>query len=150
MMNNTLKSAPPPVDDLAPLDLIAKVLDLLSDPSGTAARVKALQEAANETRALLEKTKAASDALDKKRADHLDLMTQERETHQIKLREDRAAFDAEYNRRNTALREAEEKAAAAQAAAESAKQHAVTVSNDLESRLALIHSAAVAALPARH
>ena len=152
MMNDPVSSVPPQThaDELKALRALGKVLDLLSDPAATTARVKELTDAAAQHSTLLETIKTESAALDQKRQDHLDAMRAEREAHETKLRQDRAAFDAEYNRRNTALREAEQKAQAAQSAADSARQHAVTLSNDLESRLAAIQGAATAPLPARH
>jgi hypothetical protein len=151
MMNDQLSSPPQSrTDELKALQVFARVLDLLSDSAATAARVKELTDAAAQHSTLLESIKTESAELDRRRQAHLDAMVDEREAHESKLRQDRMAFAAECDRRQTALREAEAKAAAAQAAADSAKQHAVTVSNDLEARLSMIHGAASAPLPARH
>ena len=65
-------------------------------------------------------------------------------------RQVRMEFADECDRRQTALHDAEQKAQAAQAAADSARHHAVALSNDLEARLSMIHGAASAPLPARH
>jgi hypothetical protein len=150
MLNDTLKNASLPPAEPTSLELFGKALDLLADPATTKAVIKDLLEAAEKARAATETMRAESAAMDTKRQSHLALFTDERAAHETKLREDRAAFDAECTRRTTALNEAEQKAAAAQASADNARQHAVTLSNDLESRLQILHSAATAPLPARH
>ncbi len=150
MLNDLLKNAPLPPADPKSLEFFGRALDLLADPSTTKAVIKNLLDAAEQHRAAVETMRAELAALDAKRQSHLGLMTDERAAHETKIREDRAAFDAECRARTTALTEAEQKAAAAQAAADTARLHAVTLSNDLESRLQILHSAATAPLPARH
>jgi hypothetical protein len=151
MINDQL-SAPLPQShaELRSLEAIGKLLQLLSDPQASSARVKELQDAATKHRTLLDSIKAESKSLDDKRAQHTAALAAERAAHDEKLRTERIAFDAECARRATVLHEAEEKAAAAQAAADTARLHAVAISTDLENRLALIASASTAPLPARH
>lgn len=143
---NPPSSTPPPADDLASLNALGKLLALLSDPKATAARVKSVTDATAESAALLEKIKTETVTLDKQRQ----TMADERAAHEARLRKERAEWEAERAHRSTALREAEEKAAAAQASADAARQRAVALSNDLEQRLALMHAASTAPLPARH
>jgi hypothetical protein len=140
---------PPPAIDLRPLDTIAKMLDLLSDPKATAAHVKALQDAAAEQRTALAAVQTESAALDKKRQAHLALMKDERAAHDAKLKAERAAFETERDDGRRALAVAQEAAKTAQAAAEAERSRSLTLSNDLESRLAMIQGAASAPLPAQ-
>jgi hypothetical protein len=139
----------PPTVDILSLDAIAKVLDLLSDPKATAVAVKALQDAAAEHRTALEAVRAESVALDQKRLAHLDLMKDERAAHDASLKTERAAWDTERDEGRRTLATAQEAAKTAKEAAEAERTRALTLSNDLESRLSMIHGAANAPLPAR-
>jgi hypothetical protein len=145
-------SAPPQAvaDELRALHAVAQVLNLLSDPQATKERVAALTEVAADHQKKLDTVAAENAALDAKRRAHLEQLAEERAAHEEKIRTERIAFDNECTRRATALHDAEEKAAAAQAAADTARLHAVAISTDLENRLALIASASTAPLPARH
>jgi hypothetical protein len=150
-MNHPLNSVPKQQHaELQALQVIGKFLDLLADPQASRERLKELRDAATENQTLLATIHSESKALDDKRIEHTAALATEREVHDAKLREQRAAFDAECTRRSTALHDAEQRAEAAHVAANTARQHAVTLSNDLESRLAAIHGAATAPLPARH
>jgi hypothetical protein len=152
MLNDSLKSGPTesPDHDLQALHAVAQVLDLLSDPAALAIRVKELRDAATEYRTTLDAVQAESAALDKKRQAHLDLMNDERTAHEDKLRIDRAAFDNECATTRAKLATEREAAKTAQTAAETERTRALTLSNDLESRLAMIQGAASAPLPAQH
>lgn len=152
MLNDSLKSAPPQSLDheLQALHAIARVLDLLSDPAATAARVKELRDAATGHRTTLDAVQTESVELDKKRQAHIELMTAERAEHGDKLRTARMAWETERDNATRALAQEREAAKNAQTAAETERNRALTLSADLESRLAMIQGAASASLPAQH
>jgi hypothetical protein len=133
----------PPAVDLGALDAFARLLGLLADPTASAARVKALQDAAAEHRTAQAAAQAESAALD----DRSYQMDNQRKVHESALRDERAAFDNECAERARVLSAAEEKVKTAQAAADAARERAMILSSDLESRLAMIHGAASAPLP---
>jgi hypothetical protein len=139
----------PPAADLASLDAIGKVLDLLADPKATKDRVTALQTANAEHSALLAAIKSESAALDQKRQANLDQMDDERDAHDTKLKSERAAFETERDEGRRVIAAEREAAKTAQAAAEAERIRALTLSNDLESRLSMIQGAASAPLPAQ-
>jgi hypothetical protein len=149
MLNSLATPTPPAAIDLGSLDAIGKLLDLLSDPKATAANVKALQDAATEHRATLDAVRSESAALDQKRQAHLDLMHDEREAHDLKLKTERAAWETERDEGRRVIAAEREAAKNAQAAAEAERTRALTLSNDLEGRLAMIQGAANAPLPAQ-
>jgi hypothetical protein len=151
-MLNNLNPTPPqsPASELQALQTIGKVLDLLSDPAATAARVKSLLDGVAEHQTTLGAVQVASAELDQKRQAHLDLMNDERAAHDDKLKSDRAAFDGECAALRSKLTEALNAANAAKAEADTARDRSVVLNNDLETRLSVIHGAATAPLPARH
>lgn len=151
-MFNGTASAPPqsPAHELQALHAVAQVLDLLSDPAATAARVKSLLDAVAEHQTTLDAVQTESAELDKKRQAHLDLMNDERTAHDEKLKTERQAFDSECGATRDKLATERQAAKEAQTAAETERSRALTLSNDLESRLAMIHGAASAPLPAQH
>ena len=151
MLNDKVSAPPPsPASELQALRAVAQVLDLLSDPVALAARVKELRDAATEHRTSLDAAQAESAALDKKRQAHLGLMTAERTEHDAKLKSERQAFDSECGATRDKLATERQAAKDAQTAAETERNRALTLSNDLESRLAMIQGAASAPLPAQH
>jgi chromosome segregation ATPase len=151
MFNDTVSATPQsPAHELQALHAVAQVLDLLSDPAATAARVKSLLDAVAEHRTTLDAAQTASADLDKKRQAHLELMTAERAEHDAKLKNDRLAFDSECAAMRNKLTEAQNAAAAAQAEATAARERSVVLNDNLSARLAILHDAATSPLPARH
>lgn len=151
MFNDTASATPQaPAAELQALHAIAQVLDLLSDPAATAARVKSLLDAVTEHRTTLDAVKTERADLDTTRQAHLDLMNEERNAHDAKLKGDRIAFDSECAAMRSKLTEAQNAAVAAKAEAVAARDRSIVLNNDLETRLSVIHGAATAPLPARH
>ena len=141
----TVSSAPAAPDTaLALLPSLEKALELLGDAKAVAVRIKALNEAAKQSSALLESVRAESAALDQKRASHLATMTEERAAHDKRMTADRSAFQDECAATRAALADAEAKVKAAQKAADAEREKAVTLTATLEKRLKLMRAASAA------
>jgi hypothetical protein len=147
MMNDTLGS--PPANDLAPLDLIGKALDLIADPKAVSDRVKELQTTIARNSAILASCREESLALDDKLAAHTQQISEERAAHEQAMAADRSAFDIECRTTRAALSDAEARAKAAQEAGDAERARCSALASNLENRIAVIHGAATAPLPAQ-
>ena len=139
----------PPDKELAALDLIGKALDLIGDAKAVSARIKELQTATARNSAILESCREESRALDDKLAAHTQRVADERTAHEKRMATERSEFEAECRTARAQLADAEAKAKAAQDAGDAERARCLALASELERRIAVIHGAATAPLPAR-